>query len=50
MSYVANVKFTAEVNKKPVVFRKGDEIEDAVAEELNLANKPQLASKTKPTK
>lgn len=50
MSYVAKVKFTAEVNQKLVVFRKGDKIDDAVAKELDLASKPLLASKIKPTK
>ena len=50
MSYVAKRKFTATVNKKPVVYRKGDKIDDAAAKELNLASKPLLASKAKPTK
>ena len=50
MSYIANRKFTATVNKKPVLYRKGDKIDDAAAKELNLANKPLVASKAKPTK
>tara|TARA_R100001443_G_C3347006_1_gene175862 strand:+ start:170 stop:322 length:153 start_codon:yes stop_codon:yes gene_type:complete len=50
MSYIAKVKFTGEVNKKPVLYRAGDKISDAAAKELDLANKPLLAIKAKPTK
>jgi len=49
---IALVKFTADIDGKPVVFRAGDKISDAVVKKLGLADKPHLAGSntSKPTK
>ncbi|MGB1066167.1 MAG: hypothetical protein ACPGZR_09240 [Paracoccaceae bacterium] len=52
MGMIALVKFTADIDGKPVVFRAGDKISDAVVKKLGLADKPNLAgpNTSKPTK
>lgn len=52
MAMIALVKFTADIDGKPVVFRAGDKISDAVVKKLGLADKPHLAgaNEAKPTK
>lgn len=52
MAMIALVKFTADIDGKPVVFRAGDKISDAVVKKLGLADKPHLAGPNtyKPTK
>jgi len=49
--FIAQVKFSAEVDGKTVVYRKGDKITEEAAKKLGLADKPKLATQKqhKPT-